>query len=279
MQRKITVNKTNSYTHIQDYFLSRWVNIIGIGPAMLYLQLLSYCHKGKDAAWPSIQNLNRRMGTTTKTLIKYRHALVKYGLIKKVVKQKSSTGGYCHNLYKLVILDNERVLLPPLVERCPEETEEVISGIEEEYPFIKHNSLKRINMNDKNSLKKKRVMEKLAKLKLDKKTIDKIIINHFPEDIERKLDLLEMKRNVVNPAGWLVAALQANYSHPEFYQREDNEKITSTEEIKPKNKIEKSKRILFPGKGEEEKKILSREESLKWIRHIRNNVIKNCQMP
>jgi len=278
MQRKITSNKTNSYTHIQDYFLSRWVSIIGIGPAMLYLQLLSYCHKGKDAAWPSIQNLDRRMGTTTKTLIKYRHALVKYSLIKKVVKQKSSTGGYFHNLYKLVILDNERVLLPP-AERCPEETEEVISGIAEESTFIKENSLKRININDRNSLKKKRMMEKLKKIKLDKKTIDKIIINYSPEDIERKLDLLEMKRNVVNPAGWLVAALQANYPHPEFHQREDNEKTTSTEEIEPENKIEKPKRILPSGKGEEEKKILSREESLKWIRHIRNNVIKNCQMP
>ena len=218
------------------------------------------------------------MGTTTKTLIKYRHALVKYSLIKKVVKQKSSTGGYFHNLYKLVILDNERVLLPP-AERCPEETEEVISGIAEESTFIKENSLKRININDRNSLKKKRMMEKLKKIKLDKKTIDKIIINHSPEDIERKLDLLEMKRNVVNPAGWLVAALQANYPHPEFHQREDNEKTTSTEEIEPENKIEKPKRILPSGKGEEEKKILSREGSLKWIRHIRNNVIKNCQMP
>ncbi len=53
MERKIQANKTNSYTTIQDYFLAHWVNTIGIGPAMLYIQLLSYCHKGKDTAWPS----------------------------------------------------------------------------------------------------------------------------------------------------------------------------------------------------------------------------------
>ena len=59
MEIKIPVNKTNSYTTIQDYFLAHWVSTIGLGPAMLYLQLLSYCHKGKDIAWPSIQTLNK----------------------------------------------------------------------------------------------------------------------------------------------------------------------------------------------------------------------------
>ena len=45
----------NPYTLIQDYFLAHWVNTIGLGPAILYIQLLSYCHKGKDTAWPSIK--------------------------------------------------------------------------------------------------------------------------------------------------------------------------------------------------------------------------------
>jgi hypothetical protein len=62
----------NPYTLIQDYFLAHWVSTIGLGPAILYIELLSYCHKGKDTAWPSITTLNKRMGTTTKTLIRYR---------------------------------------------------------------------------------------------------------------------------------------------------------------------------------------------------------------
>jgi hypothetical protein len=101
-----------SYTLIQDYFLAHWVNTIGLGPAILYLELLSYCHQGKDTAWPSIKTLNQRMGTTTKTLIRYRHTLIEYGLIKKVVKQRSSSGGYDHNLYQIGLLDQDRILLP-----------------------------------------------------------------------------------------------------------------------------------------------------------------------
>jgi hypothetical protein len=274
MQRKITINKINSYTTIQDYFLAHWVSIIGHGPAMLYLQLLSYCHKGKDTAWPSIQTLNKRMGTTTKTLIKYRNALVNYGLIKKVVKQKSSSGGYEHNLYQIILLDQEKVLLPP-VERCPEETEEVISGIAGEYPSHNQDNPKRINTDNIKSLKKNRIIEELNRLKVDKKSIGKIILNYSPEDIEEKLDLLAIKRNVINPAGWLVAALQANYPNPKSYKREDDyEDTMKTEEIGPENRAVKPERILPPKKEKEKVKKLSREEELEWIRKIRNNILK-----
>jgi len=143
MERKIPVNKTNSYTTIQDYFLAHWVSIIGLGPTVLYLQLLSYCHKGKDIAWPSIKTLNKRMGTTTKSLIKYRNTLLEYGLIKKVIKQKSSSGGYDHNLYQIVLLNKESILYPP-AERLPKENEKVISGIAEESPYSNQNNPKKV---------------------------------------------------------------------------------------------------------------------------------------
>ena len=280
MQRKIIVNKTNSYTTIQDYFLAHWVSVIGPGPAMLYLQLLSYCHKGKNTAWPSIQTLNKRMGTTTKTLIKYRNALVNYGLIKKVVKQKSSSGGYDHNLYQIIILDKEKVFRPP-IERLPGKTEEVISGIAEESTFFNQENTKMVSIGDIKSLKKNRIIEELKRLKLDKKSISKIILNYSPEDIEEKLNLLEVKRNVINPAGWLITALQGNYPNPESYKREDDyeEKMAETEEIQPETKIAKPERILPSKKEKEEIKRLSREEELEWIKHIRNNVLKACQIP
>jgi len=50
---------------------------------------------------------------------------------------------------------------------------------------------------DKKSLKKNRIMEELKKLKLDKKSIGKIILNYSLEDIEEKC----------NQSGRLVAAL------------------------------------------------------------------------
>ena len=192
MERKTQAKQTISFTTIQDYFLAHWVNVIGLGPAMLYLQLLSYCYKGKDIAWPSIKTLNKRMGTTTKTLIKYRNTLLEYGLIKKVIKQKSSSGGYGHNLYQIVLLDKENILYPP-AENLPKENEKIISGISEESPSCNQDNPKKIVTDNKKSLKTERIKEELIKLNLDKKSIDKIILNYPLKEIEEKLDLLEIK--------------------------------------------------------------------------------------
>ena len=260
MERKIPANKTNSYTTIQDYFLAHWVSTIGLGPAMLYLQLLSYCHKGKDIAWPSIQTLNKRMGTTTKTLIKYRNTLLEYGLIKKIVKQISSSGGYDHNLYQIVLLDKENILYPPK-EKLPEENEEIISGISEEFPYSNQNNPNKIVPDNKKSLKTERIKEELEKLNLDKKSIDKIISNYSLEDIEKKIDLLRIKKNLVNPAGWLIAALKANYLNPESSKEENDEeeKIIETEEVESVNKVIKPEKINLEKKPEEEEAIPRRK--------------------
>ena len=268
MERKIPVNKTISFTTIQDYFLTHWVSTIGLGPTVLYLQLLSYCHKGKDTAWPSIKTLNKRMGTTTKTLIRYRNTLIKYGIIKKVVKQRSSSGGYDHNLYQIVLLDKENILYPP-VEKLPEEKEEIISGIAEESSYSIQDNPKKVIIENKKSLKTERIKEELEKLNLDKKSIDKTILNYPLEDIEEKIDLLQIKRNVVNPAGWLIAALKANYLNPESHREEndDEEKIMETEKVESESKIVKPDKLALKEKEKEEKERLFIEEELKWISH------------
>jgi len=276
MERKIPVKNTNSYTTIQDYFLAHWVSTIGLGPTVLYLQLLSYCHKGKDTAWPSIKTLNKRMGTTTKTLIKYRNTLLEYSLIKKVVKQRSASGGYSHNLYQIVLLDKENILYPPS-ERLPEEKEEIISGISEESPSSNQINPNKIVIDNKKSLKTERIKEELKKLNLDKKSIDKIILNYSLENIEEKLDLLEIKSNVVNPAGWLITALQANYLIPESYGEENNEKekIIETEEVESESKIVKLNKLALKKKEKEEKDRLFIEENLKWIEQ---NLVQRFEM-
>lgn len=274
MERKIPAKQTNSFTTIQDYFLAHWVNVIGLGPAMLYLQLLSYCYKGKDTVWPSIKTLNKRMGTTTKTLIRYRNTLLEYGLIKKIVKQRSSSGGYDHNLYQIVLLSKENILYPP-VEKLPEEKEEIISGIAEKFSF--QDNPKKVIIDNKKSLKIERIKEELEKLNLDKKSIDKIILNYPLEDVEEKLDLLEIKRNVVNPAGWLVAALKANYLNPESYREEndDEEKIMETEKVESESKIVKLNKLALKKKEKEEKDRSFMKESLKWIEQ---NLVQRLEM-
>ncbi len=110
---------------------------------------------------------------------------------------------------------------------------------------------------------------------LDKKSIDKIILNYSLEDIEKKLNLLEIKRNVVNPAGWLITALQVNYLNPESSKEENNEeeKIMETEEMQSESKIVKSDKTTLEKKPEEDKR-LSRDEELEWIKKIRNTVLK-----
>jgi len=275
MEIKIPVNKTNSYTTIQDYFLAQWVSTIGIGPTVLYIQLLSYCHKGKDTAWPSIKTLNKRLGTTTKTLIRYRNTLIKFGLIKKVVKQRSTSGGYDHNLYQIVLLDKENVLHPP-AEKLPEEKEEIVSGIVES-PCSNKNNLKKVIVNNRKSLKTERIKEELEKINLDKKSIDKIILNYSLEDIEEKIDLLQIKRNVINPAGWLIAALKANYLNPESSKEENDEeeKIMETEEMESESKIVKLNKLALKKKEKEEKDRLYMDEDLKWIEQ---NLVQRFEM-
>jgi hypothetical protein len=274
MERKIPAKQTNSFTTIQDYFLAHWVSTIGLGPAMLYLQLLSYCYKGKDTAWPSIKTLNKRMGTTTKSLIKYRTTLLEYGLIKKIVKQRSSSGGYDHNLYQIVLLDKENILYPP-AEKLPEEKEEIISGIAGK--FSNQDNPKKVKIEDRKSLKTERIKEELEKLNLDRKSIDKIILNYPLEIIEEKLDLLEIKRNVVNPAGWLIASLKANYLNPESHREEndDEEKIMETEKVESESKIVKLNKLALKKKEKEEKDRSFMEESLKWIEQ---NLVQRLEM-
>jgi len=215
------------------------------------------------------------MGTTTKTLIKYRNTLLEYSLIKKIVKQRSSSGGYDHNLYQIVLLDKENILYLP-AEKLPEENEKIISGILEESPSSNQNNPNKIVTDNKKSLKTERIKEELEKINLDKKSIDKIILNYSLEDIEEKLDLLRIKKNVINPAGWLITALQANYLNPESSKEENDEeeKIMETEEVEPESKIAKLKKITLEKKPIEETKRLSREEELEWIRKIRNTLLK-----
>jgi rRNA maturation endonuclease Nob1 len=121
------------------------------------------------------------------------------------------------------------------------------------------------------------IKEELKKLNLDKKSIDKIIINHSLEDIEKKIDLLRIKKNVVNPAGWLIAALKANYLNPESSKEENDEeeKIMETEEVESESKIVKPNKLALKKKEKEEKDRLFMEESLKWIKQ---NLVQRLEM-
>jgi predicted transcriptional regulator len=97
--------RKEGYIVVPNYFLREWVKVLGVGPALLYLQLLSYCHKEKDIAWPTIDSLCQQMGIAKTTLLRYQNTLIKFGLIKNVTKSKSTTGHYKNNVYQIIPLE------------------------------------------------------------------------------------------------------------------------------------------------------------------------------
>src|SRR5665811_72902 len=108
MQKEKQIRQTKSskegYIVVPNYFLREWVKILGVGPAMLYLYLLTYCHKGKDIAWPSLTTLSNQLGISKNSLLSYQKILLKYGLIKKIIKRRNTQGNYQSNFYKICLL-------------------------------------------------------------------------------------------------------------------------------------------------------------------------------
>ena len=98
--------KIDGFLMIDNNFLRDWVKVIGIGPAMLYLELLSYCYRNKDIAFPSLKTLAVTMGVSVKTIVVYRKILVSYGLIKRIIRRKDENGSYQSSVYQLVRFDN-----------------------------------------------------------------------------------------------------------------------------------------------------------------------------
>ncbi|MBA7598861.1 hypothetical protein ES703_05886 [subsurface metagenome] len=60
-QNKPDEEKKEGYIIVTNYFLKKWVKILGVGPVVLYEELLTYCHKGKYIAWPTINSLCQQM--------------------------------------------------------------------------------------------------------------------------------------------------------------------------------------------------------------------------
>jgi len=107
-QNKLCRGEKEGYLIIPNYFLREWVKVLGIGPALLYLELLTYCHKEKDIAWPSLTTLSNKLGISKNSLLNYRKILLKYGLIKKIVKRKNIQGNYQSNFYKVTPMENAK---------------------------------------------------------------------------------------------------------------------------------------------------------------------------
>jgi len=108
-QNNLRKAKKQGYIIIPNHFLREWVKVLGVGPALLYLQLLSYCHKEKDIAWPTLTTLSSKLGISKNSLLSYRKILLKYGLIRKIVKRRTAQGNYQSNFYKITPIEGAKI--------------------------------------------------------------------------------------------------------------------------------------------------------------------------
>src|SRR4030043_876934 len=104
-QKKTGKRTKKRHIIVPNYFLKKWVRVLGAGPVVLYQELLTYCHKEKTIAWPTIDSLCQQMGIAKTTLLRYQNTLIKFGLIKNITRDKSAAGHYKNNIYQITSLE------------------------------------------------------------------------------------------------------------------------------------------------------------------------------
>jgi len=96
-----TKSSKEGYIIMPNNFLAEWIRVMGKGPVLLYIQLLTYCHKEKDIAWPALSTLGDSLDMSKNSLISYQKTLLEHGLIKKITGRRTAQGNYRSNLYKV----------------------------------------------------------------------------------------------------------------------------------------------------------------------------------
>ncbi|MBU1290792.1 helix-turn-helix domain-containing protein [bacterium] len=243
-QSKLFREGKDGYLIIPNYFLREWVKVLGIGPALLYLQLLSYCHKEKDIAWPTLTTLSSKLGISKNSLLSYRKILLKSGLIKKIVKRRTAQGNYQSNFYKVTPIEGAKIE-PRQVQILGEGSANIAPGVVQNlHPNnnnLNNNNITTTNRgkdavvavvdfkklkekgeekmqtphNSKEYYKEQAIREQLMDLDFGGKFIEQLLKDYPPKKIEEKLDLLLTKKNIQNPAGWLMSALKNDYQDEE----------------------------------------------------------------
>ena len=260
MEKEKLNNQTKSskegYIIVTNYFLKKWVKILGVGPVVLYQELLTYCHKEKYIAWPTINSLCQQMGIAKTTLLRYQNTLIKFGLIKNITRGKSTTGHYRNNIYQITSIEELSKHPDPVKitdflgskmkpDRFQNDTSigsnMKLSMVSKRYP--NNSNLNSINLTttnkekdavvvavdfkklkEKGEEKMQAVREQLRDLDFEGKFVEQLLKDYPPRKIEEKLDLLKFRRNIQSPAGWLSAALKNDYQDPE-QERYDEESL------------------------------------------------------
>ena len=200
---------------IPNSFFKEWTGVLGDGLILLYLELLTYCHKDKDTAWPTLKTLSRGLHKSTKSITRHHRKLVKVGLIKKVVKGKVASGNYLRNVYQLAHPDGTKKSLTRGT-FVPYIGDKNVPNLGTKCPLNNTNKQNQYNNRDvvvvdikkskeKGEEKMKTIRKQLLSLDFKESFIEKLLKDYPAEKIKEKLELLLEKKNINRPAGWLMA--------------------------------------------------------------------------
>jgi hypothetical protein len=295
-QHKPGEEKKEGYVVIPNYFLREWVRVLGVGPVVLYQELLTYCHKEKYIAWPTIDSLCKQMGIAKTTLLRYQNTLIRFGLIKNIRRGKSTTGHYRNNIYQVISLEElsrhpdpgkiidfvgskmkpdwyqndtcigSNMKLSLVSKRYPNNTNLNITNItttKREKDAVAVVNFKK----EKGEEKMQEIRERMREFDFTESFTEKVL-KEFPlKKVEEKLELYAEGKLVRNPVGWLMSALKKDYGEETEKNIEESPFQLRMDSRLLGNDIKKSE--------SEDKKILSREEALGWIREIRRGLGAN----
>jgi DNA-binding transcriptional regulator YhcF (GntR family) len=303
-----------SFTIVSDYFLDEWAGVVGAGPTALYVHLLKYCYKGKDVAWPTLKTLSKKVGVAENTLIRYIKILVKYGFIKNIFKNKSTSR---NNIYQMSLGEDlcDLKILPYMVTSCNHTSKmssSILTKCKVEGYKMSSSILTKCNPNNNNlnnnnitTTKRKKdavvavdfkklkekgeermrvIRERMVELDFKEEFIEKILKEYSMKKIDEKLDLLMERKNIQSPAGWLRAALKNDYQDAE-QERYDEEPVGQVSRQTPLSHLNSTPSmgkkfretiVIDSHLSPEDGKIQSREKVLKMIRKTRK-MLKNLK--
>ena len=275
-QNKPGKERKEGYIIVPNYFLKKWVRVLGVGPVVLYQELLTYCHKEKTIAWPSLATLSYQLGISKNSLLNYRKILLKYGLIEKIVKRRTARGNYQSNVYKVTPIESAKNKLRQ-VQNLEEGSSKIAPGVVQNL-HPNNNNLNSINitttkeekdavvavanfkkLKEEGEERMRVIRQRMMELDFKEEFVEKILKDFSPRKIEEKLDLLMEKRNIRSPAGWLMAALKNDYQGTEEERDEEEPK----EEGKESNNLTNTAEWTSREKALEAIKLIRKE--LSWL--------------
>jgi hypothetical protein len=299
-----TKSSKEGYIIMPNNFLAEWIRVIGKGPVLLYVQLLTYCHKEKDIAWPALSTLGDSLDMSKNSLISYQKTLLEYGLIEKTTGGRTAQGNYRSNLYKVTPMrspknglgqvqkmdtGSPKIALDQVQNLHPNNTNLNITNLTAtkrekdavvavDFKKLKEEGEERMRApySSKEHYTGQVIKERLMNLDFEGKFIEQLLKDYSARKIEEKLDLLMEKRNIQNPAGWLRSALKNDYQDEE-QERCDEEPTEGSRDLKcrgPMHRVLNESEQMNSSSTEntDTPEQVSREEALKAIKLIQDNL-------